>query len=639
MENLTAMLIILPFIMAAVILAIPGKMKRLTGRTMQLFCAVIMVLAVYTSYKWYSVGKTVFFDLPATEILNKIILAGDVILMLLIIYLSFKYNKWVISLLSIIQTAMVVWVELAGPEVEPSSHIQIDWLTIVMYLIIGIVGVLIGIYAIGYMEGYHKHHLIYVDRRNYFFAVIFIFYGAMFGLVSSMNIMWMDFFWEVTSVCSFLLIGYTRTKEAIDNSFRALWMNLLGGLGLAVAIVFAVLKEHTVSVQAITDMAAGSSDKILLIPIAMLAFAALTKSAQMPFSQWLLGAMVAPTPSSALLHSATMVKAGVYLLIRISVAMHGNYVGEMVFLIGGFTFFATSLLAITVSDGKKVLAYSTISNLGLITACAGVGTEETAWAAIFLIVFHAVSKSMLFQCVGAIENTTGSRNIEDMEGLASRYPKLASIMLIGIAGMYIAPFGMLISKWAALKAFVDSSNTMLVLFLVFGSAATMFYWTKWMAKILGGKRTEARDVTQKGEYISMFVHAVLLVILCVSFPVVSNVIVVPLMESMFGNTNAVISEGNTLIMIIMVGAIFIVPVISRFATKLVKSKMIYSYMSGVNAGDDENFIDAFGNEKPMHVANWYMDEWLGEPKLLRPSIVIGILIIVVMLSVIIGGVF
>ena len=150
---------------------------------------------------------------------------------------------------------------------------------------------LIGIYAIGYMEGYHKHHLIYVDRRNYFFAVIFIFYGAMFGLVSSMNIMWMDFFWEVTSVCSFLLIGYTRTKEAIDNSFRALWMNLLGGLGLAVAIVFAVLKEHTVSVQAITDMAAGSSDKILLIPIAMLAFAALTKSAQMPFSQWLLGAM------------------------------------------------------------------------------------------------------------------------------------------------------------------------------------------------------------------------------------------------------------------------------------------------------------------------------------------------------------
>ena len=637
MERLITLLICLPFFMAIVMLAIPKQHKRLAGRTMQFFCAVIMALSIWTAYKWYSVGKTLYFDLPATEVFNNIILAGDIILMVLIIYLSFKYNKWVISLLSIIQTIMVVWVELFGAKPEETPHIDIDWLTIVMILIIGVVGVLIGIYAVGYMEGYHKHHIMFHDRRNYFFAVIFIFYGAMFGLVSSMNIIWMDFFWETTSVCSFLLIGYTRTKEAIDNSFRALWMNLLGGLGLATAVVFAVQIEHSVSIKAITTIARDSGSPLLLIPIAMLAFGALTKSAQLPFSQWLLGAMVAPTPSSALLHSATMVKAGVYLLIRISVAMHGNYVGEMVFLIGGFTFFATSLLAITVSDGKKVLAYSTISNLGLITACAGVGTEETVWAAVFLIVFHAVSKSMLFQGVGAVENATGSRNIEDMEGLASTYPKLASILLIGIAGMYIAPFGMLVSKWAALKAFVDSSNTMLVLFLVFGSAATMFYWTKWMAKILGGRKKDVTDVTQKGEYISMFTHAVLLVALCLTFPVLSNVVVVPLMADMFGNTNAVISEGNTLIMIIMVGAIFIVPVISRFFTKLIKSTMTMSYMSGVNAGDDENFVDAFGNEKPMHVSNWYMDDFLGETKLLKPSVLIGAIIIIVSLCLIIGG--
>ena len=615
----------------------PQSHRKVTGRTMQFFCAVLMALAIFTAYKWYAVGETLYLDLPATEFFNKIVLAGDIFIMCLVIYLSFKYNKWIISLLSIIQTVMVVWVELFGPKPQETAHIEIDWLTIIMILIIGVVGVLIGIYAVGYMEGYHKHHIMYMDRRNYFFAVIFIFYGAMFGLVSSMNILWLVFFWEITSVCSFLLIGYTRTKEAIDNSFRALWMNLLGGLGLATAVVFAIMVEHTVSIKVITELARDSADPILLIPIAMLAFGALTKSAQLPFSQWLLGAMVAPTPSSALLHSATMVKAGVYLLLRISVAMHGNYVGEMVFLVGGFTFFATSLLAITVSDGKKVLAYSTISNLGLITACAGVGTEETAWAAVFLIVFHAVSKSMLFQGVGAVENTTGSRNIEDMEGLAANFPKLASILLIGIAGMYIAPFGMLVSKWAALKAFVDSSNTMLVLFLVFGSAATMFYWTKWMAKILGGRKRDVKDITQKGEYISMFTHAVLLVALCLSFPVVSNKIVVPLMADMFGNTNSVISEGNTIIMIIMVGAIFIVPVISRFATKIVKSTMTMAYMSGVNAGDDENFVDAFGDEKPMHVSNWYMDEFLGEPKLLKPSVLIGAIIIIVSLCLIIGG--
>ena len=120
-----------------------------------------------------------------------------------------------------------------------------------------------------------------------------------------------------------------------------------------------------------------------------------------------------------------------------------------------------------------MLAFSTISNLGLIVACSGIGVEETVWAAVFLMVFHAVSKSMLFQSVGATENTLGSRDIEDMHGLIIRVPKLAYIMGIGIAGMYLAPFGMLISKWLALKAFVDSGNVILVLCIAYGSATTM----------------------------------------------------------------------------------------------------------------------------------------------------------------------
>ena len=111
--------------------------------------------------------------------------------------------------------------------------------------------------------------------------------------------------------------------------------------------------------------------------IALIAVAALTKAAQMPFSTWLMGAMVAPTPSSALLHSATMVKAGIYVLFRLAPAMSGTTTGLMISFIGGFTFFAASFMAIAQSDGKKVLAFSTISNLGLMVACAGVGTSET----------------------------------------------------------------------------------------------------------------------------------------------------------------------------------------------------------------------------------------------------------------------
>ena len=554
--------------------------------------------------------------------------------MFIIIWLSVKHHKTVISLLSIVQTALVVWAEKFGPKVSAGAHIRLDWLSFIMILIIGIIGVAIGVYAVGYMRGYQEHHRDVKDRRRFFFSMIFLFYGAMFGLVTSMNIIWLYFFWEITSVCSFLLIGYTGTKEAVDNSFRALWMNLLGGLAIAVAIVYAIYMEGTLNLY---DIIENGKNMGVLVPVAMFAFAALTKSAQFPFSGWLLGAMVAPTPSSALLHSATMVKAGVYMLLRLSIAMNGNYVGQMVYIIGGFTFFAASLLAISQSDGKKVLAYSTISNLGLIAACAGVGFEETAWAAIFLIIFHAVSKSMLFQCVGAIENTTGSRDIEDMQGLAVRFPKLAFILMVGIAGMFLAPFGMLVSKWAALKAFVNAPSTLMVLFIVFGSSTTMFYWTKWFAKILGLHEKRGKDLTQMNEYISMYFHAALLILLCVSFPFLSKHVIEPLMVDMYGVSGAVITDGNIAIMVIMICAIFVVPCINYLLTKKVKDKPVIVYMGGANVGDNKNFIDSSGEEKELTVSNWYMTEWFGEKKIFRPSVAFGTLILVVFLCVIIGG--
>jgi ech hydrogenase subunit A len=393
-----------------------------------------------------------------------------------------------------------------------------------------------------------------------------------------------------------------------------------------------------VNLYDVIDLATeGGAGSAALIPIAMLAFAALTKSAQFPFSGWLLGAMVAPTPSSALLHSATMVKAGVYLLVRLALAMSGNYVGEMVYLCGGFTFLVASCLAISQSDAKKVLAYSTISNLGLIVACAGAGYQETIWAAVFLIIFHAVSKSMLFQCVGAIENTTGSRDIEDMEGLAIRYPKLAFILMVGIAGMFLAPFGMLISKWAALKAFVDAPSVLMVLFIVFGSSTTMFYWTKWFAKILGIHETKGKDVTKPNEYVSMYFHAILLILLCVGFPFTSKYVIEPLMNDMYGAYSPVISEGNIAIMVIMICAVFIVPSINYLLTRNRKDKEVMVYMGGANIGDNKNFIDAEGEAKELQVSNWYMTNWFGEDKLLKPAIAIGCLIIVIFLCVVVGG--
>ena len=645
MEMLVTALICLPFLWAILPAVIHNSKCR--AFVVYLGCGIVIVLSVFTAIQWFMAGgQTLDFDLPYREVFDEVILVGDLFLMCLITYLSFKYKKGVISLLAIVQTILVAALELFGPELEELPALRFDWLTFVMILIIGVVGSLIGIYAVGYMHGYHiHHHKELTDRRSFFLAMIFVFFGAMFGLVFSQSLIWMYFFWEITSVTSFLLIGYTRTDEAIDNSFKALWMNLLGGCGIAAAIAVGILAFNTVNLYDLIALAVANADVTLyLLPIACLAFAALTKSAQFPFSGWLLGAMVAPTPSSALLHSATMVKAGVYLLIRISAAMADNYVGSMVALVGGFTFLAASCLAISVSDGKKVLAYSTISNLGLIVACTGCGYEETIWAAVFLVIFHAVSKSMLFQCVGAIENTTGSRDVEDMQGLISIFPKLAVILMIGIAGMFLAPFGMLISKWAALKAFIDTSSvyvsTLMVLFICFGSATTMFYWTKWMSKILGASpREKSRDLTKKNEYISMFFHAFMMIALILGFPWLSENVLKPLSNDMFGTVNQVISHQNIIIMIVLLVGIFVVPCLNYFLTKGQKSKQVITYMGGANVGDNFNFVSATGDPKEMHIANFYMEDFMGEKKLFTPAIMISTVIIIVYMIIVIGGAF
>ena len=644
MEMLVTALICLPFLWAILPAVIHNSKCR--AFFVYLGCGIVIALSVFTAIQWFLAGGlTMDFDLPYREVFDEVILVGDIFLMCLITYLSFKYKKGVISLLAIVQTVLVAALELFGPEVSETSALRFDWLTLVMILIIGVVGSLIGIYAVGYMHGYHiHHHKELKDRRSFFLAMIFVFFGAMFGLVFSQSLIWMYFFWEITSVTSFLLIGYTRTDEAINNSFKALWMNLLGGCGIAAAIAIGILALGTVNLYDLIDYAIGDPTGLVLLPIACLAFAALTKSAQFPFSGWLLGAMVAPTPSSALLHSATMVKAGVYLLIRISMAMADNYVGNMVALIGGFTFLAASCLAISVSDGKKVLAYSTISNLGLIVACTGCGYEETIWAAVFLVIFHAVSKSMLFQCVGAIENTTGSRDVEDMQGLISLFPKLAVVLMIGIAGMFLAPFGMLISKWAALKAFIDTSSvyvsTLMVLFICFGSATTMFYWTKWMSKILGASGKEkSRDLTKKNEYISMFFHAFMMIALILGFPWLSANVLKPMTNEMFGTDVQVISYQNIIIMIVLLVGVFVIPAINYVLTKNTKAKQVITYMGGANCGDNFNFVSSTGDPKEMHISNFYMEDIMGEKKLFTPAIMISTFIIIVYMIIVIGGAF
>lgn len=576
--------------------------------------------------------------LTDAHLIDAAMLVGELFMMAAVIFFAIRHRKYYVALLSVAQTALIAWSELTGGAQESGTHLAGDRLTIIMCLIIGVIGTLICVYAVGYMKDYHVHHEEVRDRRSFFFAMLFVFLGAMFGLIFSSNLTWIYFFWEITSLCSFLLIGYQQTPQAVQNSFRALWMNLLGGLGFAIAIVYCSKQLHIFGISELASAAAGKPQ--LLIPVALLAFAGLTKSAQMPFSGWLLGAMVAPTPTSALLHSVTMVKAGVYLLIRLSPALAGNAAGLMVTTVGGFTFFIASLLAIAQSDGKKVLAYSTISNLGLITACAGVGVHEAVWAAVLLMMFHAISKSLMFLSVGAVENAMGSRNIEDMHGLIVKLPELAFIMIIGIAGMFLAPFGMLVSKWAALKAFVDSKSALLIVFLIFGSASTVFYWTKWLGKLVAMIHNSERlpNTTKGSAWFSLVLQAVLMMALCVTFPLASSYLVDPLLKDMFYRTvPEMISRGNMKIMLMMLCAIAILPIAVRLLTFGKRNQIVMSYMGGANWGDDRAFVNSFGEKERMYLANWYMEDYFGEKKLMKPALVLSSAAIVILMILVMGG--
>lgn len=415
--------------------------------------------------------------------LGMIIKVLDVLLLVFIGYLGFTIKKPLIVLLTLLQLVPVIIFEFAWGVHEPEYAFVIDYLSLVMILLISIVGPIITVFALGYMKE-HEHHLhLVTSRQPRFFLLLFVFLGAMNALVMTNNLSWMYFFWEITTLCSFLLIGHDQNEISIKNATTALWLNLTGGIAFIAAIILIYLTKGTLSIEEIAKAPlAGEFVGLLPIGLGLLCFAGFTKSAQFPFQSWLLGAMVAPTPVSALLHSSTMVKAGVYLVVRMSPAFSGSVLGNMVAIAGAFSFLAGSAIAISQSNAKRVLAYSTIANLGLIICCAGIGSNAAIGAAILLMIFHGVSKALLFLCVGTVEQGIGSRNIEDMLGIMRRMPYTTIIMVIGAISMLLPPFGVLITKWLAIEAAVNHPAVMAM--IVLGSALTVVFWAKWIGIVL-----------------------------------------------------------------------------------------------------------------------------------------------------------
>lgn len=610
-------LVTFPLAAAALLLAVKSESVRapiVYISSFAIMAASIWLVVQYLFTPWVS------FPFGSGVVDAACIVIGIAIAVVVLAY-AVHYRNIAAGVLAVIQViGALVFEIMFAHRIEVPNVLYLDSLALVMTLIIGVVGSGICIYALGYMEDFQAHELEgAADRRPLFFALMFLFLSAMYMIIFCDNMSWMFTGWEITTVCSFLLIGYTKTDEAINNAFRQIIMNLLGGIAFLGALYVCVICFNTLSFAKFLQLGAGNIS-LAALPVCALAFAGLTKAAQMPFHTWLLGAMVAPTPTSALLHSSTMVKAGVFLLVKLAPLLALCFPAQlMVVMTGSMTFLLCSCMAISQSNAKRVLAYSTIANLGLIAACAGVGTAEAVWAAIFLILFHAIAKSLLFLCVGTAEHHIGSRNIEDMDLLFVRMPRLARYMMLGIMVMFIAPFGMLLAKWATLVSFVNTGNVLLILLLAFGSAATFMFWAKWMGKLVGiaGNPENIETTVHGSEWVATMLMVMLAVVGCLTIPLFSQAFVEPYLSEVFGSSMQTLTDDN--LWICAICALFVFIVLLGSLGRQQKSKKVDVYLAGVSVDNDSRtFRNAFSGEIQALSRNMYLDALFGE-KLISPA--------------------
>ena len=427
------------------------------------------------------------------------------------------------------QTIIQSWSWLEG--IGLYFAFRLDGLALLFALMILIIGLLVIIYA--------RYYLAKTDSMGRFYAYMMMFMGSMLGIVLSENVLQLVVFWELTSITSFLLISYWQhRRDAREGARMALAVTGAGGLALLGGVL---LLGHIVGSYQLTDILAQGDlirgHELYEVTLILILLGVFTKSAQFPFHFWLPHAMAAPTPVSAYLHSATMVKAGIFLLARFFPVLSGTDIwtwlvggaGMITLLIGAYT-------ALFKHDLKGLLAYSTISHLGLITLLFGFGTQLAAVAAMFHIINHATFKASLFMVAGIIDHETGTRDMRKINGLIKYMPHTAALAIIASLAMAGVPL---------LNGFL--SKEMFFAEAVSASQASMYAWTIPVLVTIAGILSVAyslrfiHDVFFNGEPIGltktphepprfMKIPVDLLVIICLAVGILPMYTVAPILD-------------------------------------------------------------------------------------------------------------
>ena len=646
MEILVLTTVVLPFLAAIALLLLRDKGSR--GLIVAGTAAVLAVASLAL------VGQGSFAYTPKSLLgipIDGLIMLFDFALLAVIMIMALtKLKSPVVVLLTAAQLIGLFYLEFImphGPAVAAPAMFA-DKLSGIMVLVISIVGSLICVYALGYMPAHEEHLSLPKTKQPRFFFYMVAFLGAMNGLVLANSLLWLYFFWEVTTFCSFMLISHDGDETSVKNATRALWMNMTGGLAFVFALVFLQKAGVGLYLSELLRPGFSAAGAVALIPLFMLCFAGITKSAQVPFQSWLCGAMVAPTPVSALLHSSTMVKAGVYLVLRLAPAYSGTMLSGMLAMFGAFTFLTTSALAVGQSNAKKVLAYSTIANLGLIIACAGINTPAAITAAIVIIIFHAVSKGLMFLCVGTAEQKIHSRDLEDMRGLYMVMPRTTVITLIGVMTMLLPPFGVLLGKWMAIESAAAMKYMPVTIMLALGSGLTVMFWARWAGILLS--TPYPKGVTPEAQPISVRAPLALLaygsLALSLFVPLLYSGLIEPAVKASHSASgyalealNFVNAQGVFYIypLFLVLGAGFYLA--WKAARNVDPASCVGPYLCGAqSAVDDKSFVSTARADVGYQAGNFYLSWIFGEERL-SPSInmVAGVLL-AVMLGLMLGGV-
>lgn len=301
-----------------------------------------------------------------------------------------------------------------------------DGLGIFLAIVATVIGSLAVIFSIDYMKG--------SPQLGRYYALVLFFIGAMAGLVLTTNLLLIFVFWEITALCSYALISfYNDDPKAVAGGMKALIITQLGGIGLLLGAVLSFAYLHTFDINEFLSRAGELAPVIRAVLAFGFLVAAAAKSAQFPFQTWLPDAMEAPTPISALIHAATMVNAGVYLLARFYPAFQDvPYWREAVMLVGVLSALLAALMALVAFDLKRVLAYSTVSQLGYMVYAVGSGG---IYASQFHLFSHAIFKALLFLSAGAIIHSVGTRDMRDMGNLTRKMPMVRNVFILGAAAL------------------------------------------------------------------------------------------------------------------------------------------------------------------------------------------------------------